>query len=242
MGKYQNKELDCNHLKLTMHIWETAERKQHSSTHTLQALTNTLQSNTSMYVGIEARSTDNAVIYPTIRVVSHRHRQKLDWRQHWETPNHTNHPVSDQIINETMRWSSILGAMAWSTVLSNLINIKWKTGQLPTDWKTAVLIPLLKKNKAKSDHPAKKPTSLTSYIGTLVERIIIELLNLWLEHNNIITPCHTGFRSSYTTAQKTNWIYLHRKFKMDSKWTKTRLPSLFIWTSLMTKSGGKDSS
>ena len=58
------------------------------------------------------------------------------------------------------------------TMLSKLINIIWKTGQLSGDWKTAVLIPLLKKNKAKSDHQAKKPISLTSYIGTLVERII----------------------------------------------------------------------
>ena len=67
-----------------------------------------------------------------------------------------------------------------------------------------VLIPLLKKNKAKSDHPAKKPTSLTSYIGTLVERIIIEPLNWWIEHNNIITPCQAGFRSSYTTEDQLN--------------------------------------
>ena len=85
------------------------------------------------------------------------------------------------------------------TVLSKLINIIWKTGQLSEDWKTAVIIPLLKKNKAKSDHQAKKPTSLTSYIGTLVERIIIGRLNWWLEHNNIIT-----LASEVATPQKTN--------------------------------------
>ena len=90
------------------------------------------------------------------------------------------------------------------TMPSKLINITWKTGQLSEDWKTAVLIPLLKKNKAKSDHQAKKPTSLTSYIGTLAERIIIERLNWWLEHNNIITPCQAGFRSSYTAEHQLN--------------------------------------
>ena len=154
---------------------------------------------------IETRSTDNAVIHPTIIVVSHRHRQKLDWRQHWETPNHTNHPVSDQIINETMRWSSILGEMTWPCYQTSLTS-QWKTGQHPKDWKTAVLIPLMKKSKAKSDHPATMPTSLTSYIyiGTLVERIIIERLNWWLEHNNIITTCQAGFRSSYTTEDQLN--------------------------------------
>ena len=101
------------------------------------------------------------------------------------------------------------------TVLTNIINSTWKTGQLPTDRKTAVLIHLMKKNKAKSDHPATEPTSLTSFIGTLVGRISIERLNWWLEHNHIITQCQAGFRSSYTTENQL--IYSHRKFKMDSK-------------------------
>ena len=52
MGKCQNKELDGNHLTLMMHMWQTAERRQLRSTHTLQALDDTLQSNTSMYVGM----------------------------------------------------------------------------------------------------------------------------------------------------------------------------------------------
>ena len=90
------------------------------------------------------------------------------------------------------------------TMLSKLSNIIWKTGQLSEDWKTAVLIPLLKKNKAKSDHPATKPTSLTSYIGALVEKIIIVRLNWWLERNIIITPCQAGFRSSYIPEDQLN--------------------------------------
>ena len=74
--------------------------------------------------------------------------------------------------------------------------------QLPKDWKTAVLIPLLKKNKVKSDHPALYPLPLTSCIGTLVERMINDRLNWWLEHINIITPRQAGFRSIYTTEDQ----------------------------------------
>ena len=48
------------------------------------------------------------------------------------------------------------------TVLSKLINITWKTGQLPTVWKTAVVIPLVKKNEAKSAPSSYKTISLTS--------------------------------------------------------------------------------
>ena len=87
-------------------------------------------------------------------------------------------------------------------VLLRFINITWKTGQLPKDWKTAVLIPLLKKNKPKSAPSSYRPISLTSCIGKLVERMINERLNWWLEHNNIITPCQAGFRSNYTTEDQ----------------------------------------
>ena len=94
-------------------------------------------------------------------------------------------PGSDQITNEMI---INLGSNG-RAVLLRLINITWKTGQLPKDWKTAVLIPLLKKNKPKSAPSSYRPISLTSCIGKLVERMINERLNWWLEHNNIITPC-----------------------------------------------------
>ncbi len=51
-------------------------------------------------------------------------------------------PGSDQITNAMI---INLGSNCMA-VLLNLINITWKTGQLPKDWKTTVLIPLLKKN------------------------------------------------------------------------------------------------
>ena len=107
-------------------------------------------------------------------------------------------PGSDQITNEMI---INLGSNGMA-VLLRLINIIWKTGQLAKDWKTAVLIPLMKKNKPKSAPSSYRPISLISCIGKLVERMINERLNWWLEHNNIITPCQTGFRSNYTTEDQ----------------------------------------
>ena len=63
------------------------------------------------------------------------------------------------------------------TVLSKLINITWNTGQLPKDRKTAVLIHLLEKNKAIIAPSSYRLISVTSCIGTLVERMINERLN-----------------------------------------------------------------
>ena len=107
----------------------------------------------------------------------------------FETENHWPYvkaPGSHQITNVMI---INLGSNGMA-VLLRLINITWKTGQLPKDWKTAVLIPLLKKNKPKSAPSSYRPISLTSR------------LNWWLEHNNIITPCQAGFRSNYTTEDQ----------------------------------------
>ena len=41
-------------------------------------------------------------------------------------------------------------------------------------------------------------------LNGLCPRIIIERLNWWLEHNNIITTWQAGFRSSYTTEDQLN--------------------------------------
>ena len=116
-------------------------------------------------------------------------------------------PGSDQI---TIEMIINLGSNGM-TVLLRLINSTRKTGQLPKDWKTAVLIPLLKKNKPKSAPSSNRPISLISCLGKLVERMINERLNWWLEHNNIITPCQAGFISNYTTEEQL--IRLTQKIK-----------------------------
>ena len=103
---------------------------------------------------------------------------------------------NDEITNEMM------GTQGLNVVL-RFINNTWTTGQLPNAWKTATLIPLLKKNKPPKDAPTGyRPISLTSCIGKLAERIINGRLHWWLEHNNTISPCQAGFRSNYTTEDQ----------------------------------------
>ena len=67
-------------------------------------------------------------------------------------------PGSYEITNEII---INLGSNGMAELL-RLINITWKTRHLPKDWKTAVLIPLLKKNKPKSAPSIYMPISLTS--------------------------------------------------------------------------------
>ena len=216
-----------------MHWWQTAKRMQNSSTNTFQAPTKCNLTREQMPEWSETWSAKNAVIHPTITAASHRHWQRLNWRQHWVNSTHTKHRVvikSELIIN--------LGSNGM-TVLLKLINIIWKTGHLPKDWKTALLIPLLKKNKSKRCPSSYRPIQFTSCFGTLVGRMINDRLNWWLEHN-ITTPCQAGFRSNYTIEHQL--IRLTHKIKMDSKWSKTRLVILkkIIWQSLEARYLHKD--
>ena len=120
-------------------------------------------------------------------------------------------PGSDQITNEMI---TNLGSNGMA-VLLRLINITWKTGQLPKGWKTAVLIPLLKETKPKSAPSSYRPISLTSCTGKLVERIINERLNWWFEHSIIITPYQAGFRSNYRAYHRRPTDQTHTKY---SQW------------------------
>ena len=66
-------------------------------------------------------------------------------------------PGSDQLTNAMI---INLGSNGMA-VLWRFTNITWKTGQLPKDWKTAVLIPLLKKNRPKSALSSQRAILLT---------------------------------------------------------------------------------
>ena len=93
------------------------------------------------------------------------------------------------------------------TVLSNIVNITMEnrtTSKTLEDRRSNTLNEEEQSEKRPSSNKANITDIIYIYIGTLVERIIIERLNWWLEHNNIITTCQAGFRSSYTTEDQLN--------------------------------------
>ncbi|GFN80094.1 RNA-directed DNA polymerase from mobile element jockey [Plakobranchus ocellatus] len=56
-------------------------------------------------------------------------------------------------------------------VLLNLYNRTWKSGELPRAWRTAVLVPILKKGKCPTAAGTYRPISLTSVISKTMERM-----------------------------------------------------------------------
>ncbi|GFS08373.1 RNA-directed DNA polymerase from mobile element jockey, partial [Elysia marginata] len=91
-------------------------------------------------------------------------------------------PGPDNITNEML---AHLGFKAKRKILS-LFNTSWKTGLVPSNWKKAILIPILKVGKPKNKGNSYRPISLTSCMCKLMERMINKRLVWYLEKHNIL--------------------------------------------------------
>lgn len=78
--------------------------------------------------------------------------------------------------------------------LLELYNVCWKNGQMPQRWKHAIVTPILKAGKLRSDINSYRPISLTSHIGKVYERMINNRLLYYCEKKNLIPTCQAGFR------------------------------------------------
>ena len=58
------------------------------------------------------------------------------------------------------------------SVLLTIFNYIWQTQHFPTNWKTALIIPILKPGKIASDPKSYRPISLTSCICKTFERMV----------------------------------------------------------------------
>ena len=79
------------------------------------------------------------------------------------------------------------------------MNEIWRTGKFPEDWHKAVIIPIPKPGKDKTEATNYRPIALTSCICKTMERMINDRLVWFLESNNLISGNQAGFRKNYST-------------------------------------------
>jgi exonuclease III len=95
--------------------------------------------------------------------------------------------------------------------LTNLFNLILNVGYIPTSWKKANIILLLKPKKEKVNPSSYRPISLLSCLGKLLEKIIKQRLTVEIERRNILPEHQAGFRSRKSTTY--NIIRLERYMK-----------------------------
>ena len=88
------------------------------------------------------------------------------------------------------------------TVLLNIFNSIWTSGSFPAAWRQAVVVPIPKPEKDRSDPNNYRPIALTSCLCKTMERMVNNRLVYYLESNNLITNLQSGFRKERSTVDQ----------------------------------------
>ena len=88
------------------------------------------------------------------------------------------------------------------TVLLNFYNVIWNQGLLPSEWKDAIITPLLKPNKSPFDPASYRPVALTSTLCKIMERMVSTRLRWWMETNKLFSKFQSGFRKHRCTTDQ----------------------------------------
>ena len=111
-------------------------------------------------------------------------------------------PEPDNTTNDML---AHLGTQAKKKLLG-LFNTSWKTGLIPSIWKKAILIPILKAGKPRNKGNSYRPISLTSCMCKLMERMVNKRLMWYLERNKILMDEQAGFRQFRSTEDQIAYI------------------------------------
>ncbi len=88
-------------------------------------------------------------------------------------------------------------------VLLDIFNHIWLSGNFPSSWHDAIVVPIPKPGKDHSDPTNYRPIALTSCICKTMERMVNDRLVWFLETNNLLTNIQCGFRE-----QRSHTVYL----------------------------------
>ena len=111
-------------------------------------------------------------------------------------------PGTDKISNDMLIH---LGPLAKKKLLQ-IFNASWKSGKIPTIWKKAIMIPIPKPGKPRSQVDSYRPISLTSCVCKLMERIVNNRLMWILESENLLADEQAGFRKCRSTEDQIAYI------------------------------------
>ena len=90
------------------------------------------------------------------------------------------------------------GAVVLALPISKLCNLSMKRSKFPLDCKIAKLKPLYKKD-SKTDPKNYRPVSLLPLVSKVIEKVIHNQTELFLNKNKILYKYQSGFRKSFST-------------------------------------------
>lgn len=85
-------------------------------------------------------------------------------------------------------------------LLTKIVNACFNLGHFPTKWKLAKVFPIPKPGKKLEDPSNYRPISLLSCIAKVVEKVLLNKINEYIEQKNIIPNFQFGFRLDHSTT------------------------------------------
>ena len=103
---------------------------------------------------------------------------------------------TDSIINEVLKAiaEEILSA------LNKLFNLVYNSGQYPSNWRQALIVPIFKKKGDHDDLNCYRGIALLSCLAKLFNNILNERLTNFLKKNKVISEFQIGFSKKALTA------------------------------------------
>ena len=98
--------------------------------------------------------------------------------------------------------------------LTIMYNNSLRTGSLPTEWLSSVVVPIYKKS-FRYDPLNYRPISLTSVPCKVLEKAIVKHIYAYLEENNILSQQQFGFRSGHSTVEQLILTYNEITYLVD---------------------------
>jgi ribonuclease HI len=132
------------------------------------------------------------------------------------TPNELN-----KALNSTHKTSSGQDDLSYcmlknlsSASLKNILQLYnriWTEQVFPSAWRTAIVIPILKPGKDPTNPVSYRPIALTSCLCKVLEKMVNARLMYYLEDNNCLHECQSGFRRGRCTID--NLVDLESKIR-----------------------------
>ena len=82
-------------------------------------------------------------------------------------------------------------------------NRVWEDGKLISSWKESQVIPIPKPKASRDKPESYRPIALTACLCKLLERMIVNRLQWYLEMNGLLNPLQSGFRKQRSTTDHT---------------------------------------
>lgn len=84
-------------------------------------------------------------------------------------------------------------------IITHILNFSLSSGQFPTAWKQAFIIPI-PKNSNPSDFSHYRPISILPFLSKVLERVVQYQMLRFLRSHQLLNPFQSGFRPAHSTC------------------------------------------